>query len=65
MKVKPRKIIGQKVYYQCNVCKSWFEKNGFYSDNRSKTGITSSCKHVTRKPQYQQGIKNWQRKETR
>lgn len=49
MKIKPCKIIGQKVYYQCNVCKSWFEKNGFYSDNRNKTGITSSCKTCHKK----------------
>lgn len=49
MRVKPNKIIGGEIYYQCNVCKNWFKKDGFYSEKRNKIGITSSCKTCHKK----------------
>jgi hypothetical protein len=30
MRLKPFKYINGEIYYQCNVCKQWFSKNGFY-----------------------------------
>ncbi len=44
MRYKPKKEIDGVIYYQCNKCKEWFSKDGFYADKRSSLGITSSCK---------------------
>lgn len=49
MRLKPFKYINGEIYYQCNVCKQWFSKNGFYADNRREIGITSSCKSCHKK----------------
>ena len=44
MRYKPRKEVDGITYYQCNKCKEWFPKGGFYTDMRNSLGITSSCK---------------------
>ena len=44
MRYKPKKEIDGVIYYQCNKCKEWFSKDGFYANKRSSLGITSSCK---------------------
>jgi len=41
---KPTKNINGITYYQCNKCKAWFSKDGFYKDKRRFIGITSFCK---------------------
>lgn len=52
MRLKPFKYINGEIYYQCNVCKQWFSKNGFYADNRREIGITSSCKSCHKKTSF-------------
>lgn len=44
MRYKPCKIIDGQSFYQCNKCKEWFTKDGFYTDKHSPIGITTSCK---------------------
>jgi len=44
MRYKPRKEVDGMIYYQCNKCKKWFPKEGFFIDKRSPLGITSSCR---------------------
>ena len=49
MRIKPFKYINGVLHYQCNVCKGWFDKSGFYKEKRYEIGITSSCKSCHKK----------------
>lgn len=58
MRLKPRKCIDGRILYQCNVCKNWLPKEGFYADKRNKIGIKSSCKSCHCKISYSSRDKN-------
>ena len=43
-RIKPKRIIEGKIYWQCSKCKCWASSDGFYNDVSKPIGITSTCK---------------------